>query len=217
MARGRRPPDFRTTIGSLVQSALEQVGAVRDVVERGAQTQRHRLDAVRLQRKRRDALASLGEAVYRLAVQGRLGPLADEAEIEARIAEIDDLDQQIEMADESTHEDTGGFAANAGWPKPREAVSAFSGSAAARRRRSSEPVRMWRPVPPGAAPAAGTPSEPAEPSAPLPATPTAPHRAPRRSAPPPVTGRGISFDDDWDEDLEEYMHEDDIPKPGDET
>ena len=73
---GRRPPgDLRNTLGSLMQSALEQMGVVREVVERGAQAQRTRYDSVRLDRRRRDALAALGEVIHRLAVRGHLGEL----------------------------------------------------------------------------------------------------------------------------------------------
>ena len=112
---GRRPPDFRDTLGSLVQSALEQVGAVREVVERGAQAQRNRYDTVKFERRRKDAMAGLGEVVYRKAVRGQLGEIGDDPDVLAQLEEIDALDQRIEATERRGA--SSGFRANAGWPQ----------------------------------------------------------------------------------------------------
>jgi hypothetical protein len=148
MAKGRRPPDIRNTLGSFVQSALEQVGVVRDVVERGAAAQRERYETVKLERERSQALAELGEAVYRLAVQDRLGPVAEAPELRPLLAEIDGLDQRIEAAADRGR-DEAGFEARAGFPPRREAVA--SGAVPGRPARAGSgaagEVRVWRPVP----------------------------------------------------------------------
>jgi hypothetical protein len=196
---------LRDTLGSLVKGALEQVGVVREVVERGAKAQRSRYDAVRMERQRRDALAALGEVVYRRAVSGRLGALADDAEVAAQIEEIDALDQRIEAADQPRAE---GFRGRAGWPRRGGEAKPGRGEAA----------RVWRPVPASVAPAAADGAAPAGDAR------TA--RDDERDQPPAAeigpaagsggvarTGAGIRFGGDWDDDddLEEYMHADDVP------
>jgi hypothetical protein len=194
---GRRPPDLRGSLGSLVQSALEQVGVVREVVERGAQAQRTRLDALKLERRRRDAMAQLGEVIYNLAMRGRLGELADDPDVRAQLEDIDTLDQRIDAAESRG---ASGFRANAGVP----ASTARRKSRAAKAER--EPMRVWRPVPPFAAGEAH-----AHPDDDLDDDPRPPSRDDAVSA---LRGRGISFNDRWDDDdLEDYMHEDDVPPP----
>ncbi|RMH41356.1 MAG: hypothetical protein D6689_11345 [Deltaproteobacteria bacterium] len=201
MARSRRkPPDLRDALGSFVQTALEQVGAVREVVERGAQAQRSRYDAIRLDRRRRDALAALGEAVYRRAVRGALGDLAEDPDIAEHIDEIDAIDQRIEAAASPR----GGFAARSGWPRGRT--------------RDARDVRVWRPVPPTAAPRAPDDDDERTDAgmadladrirreAAAAGDALADALAPRAGA--------VRFDDAWDDDdLEEYMHADDVPSP----
>jgi len=194
---GRRPPgDLRNTLGSLVQSALEQVGAVREVVGRSAQAQRSRYDSVRHERRRRDALAALGEVVHALATRGQLGDLVDDPEVRAQLEEIAGIDQRAEASEQRDH---GSFAANAG--------TAPGARARPKRERGSDgEVRVWRPVRPSAV-ASADPECDDEPAA---------IEAEREHDPPPMKGRGISFGDDWDDDnddddLEEYMCDDDIP------
>ncbi len=194
---GRRPPDLRDTLGSLVQSALEQVGVVREVVERGAQAQRNRYDTGKFERRRKDAMAALGEAVYRRAVRDNLGELADDPDVRARLEEIDNFDQRIEATGQK---ETSGFRANAGWPRSRRRSRGGDG----------EPTRVWRPVPPFAAPE-GVDEDDELDDQPAPVPP------PVDAAPAPVAqarSGGIRFGDDWgdDDDLEQYMHEDDVPQ-----
>jgi hypothetical protein len=65
---------------------------------------------------------------------------------------------------------------------------------------------VWRPVPPFAAGEAH-----AHPDDDLDDDPRPPSRDDAVSA---LRGRGISFNDRWDDDdLEDYMHEDDVPPP----
>jgi hypothetical protein len=226
MAKGRRPPDLRQTLGTLMQTALEQVGVVREVVEREAQAQLSRLDLVKLQRQRRNALAELGEAVYDLAVQGKLGELSEA--VRECLAAIDAVDQQLEGAGRPGDR---GFAANSGWRRPPKSPA----------RRDDAPIGVWRPVPPFAAPdqQSGGKGGPDQASAPRPSGERSHHssghesslarrstggRAPAGSEPAqggaavadeprPRPGRAIRFDDNWDDDddLEEYMHENDVP------
>lgn len=184
-----------------MQSALEQVSVVREVVERGAKAQRSRYDTVKFERRRNDAMAALGEVMYRRAVSGRLGDLADDPDVRARLEEIDNLDQHIEATDQRG---TSGFRANAGWPKQRGARAGGD--------RAREPMRVWRPVPPFAAPDGVDEEdeldddlEPVPPPVDAAPEPVAQQRRPAR-------GGGIRFGDDWDDDdLEDYMHEDDVP------
>ncbi len=180
-----------------MQSALEQVSVVREVVERGAKAQRSRYDTVKFERRRSDAMAALGEVMYRRAVSGRLGDLADDPDVRARLEEIDNLDQRIEATEQRG---TPGFRANAGWPKQRGRRAGGD--------RAREPMRVWRPVPPFAAPD-GVDEEDEIDDALEPVPP------PVDAAPEPVAQQrsgGIRFGDDWDDDdLEDYMHEDDVP------
>jgi len=181
-----------------MQSALERVGVVREVVERGAQAQRSRYDTVKLERRRKDEMAALGEAVYRRAVRGNLGELGEDPDVHAKLEEIDSLDQRIEA---SEGRGASGFGANAGWPKQRGPATGGDG----------KPMRVWRPVPPFAAPDGADPDDDLEPLPP----PIDIGAAPEAVA--QVRSGGIRFGDDWDDDddLEEYMHADDVPQAAD--
>ena len=96
--KGRRPPGFGSTLSTLFRAALDQLGTVREVVDRGTSAQRSWFDATVLQRKRRDALALLGEAVYRAAVAGQLDYLSEDPQLRRLVDDIDDLDQRIDQA-----------------------------------------------------------------------------------------------------------------------
>ena len=181
-----------------MQTALEQVSVVREVVERGAQAQRSRYDTVKVERQRKDAMAALGEVMYRKAVRGDLGEVGKDPDVRAQLEEIDNLDQRIEAAEQRG---TSGFRANAGFSKKR----------GRRQGADREPMRVWRPVPPFAAPKGVNDRdeldddlEPVPPPIDVVAEPAA-----------PAGGGGIRFGDDWnddDDDLEEYMHADDVPE-----
>ncbi len=72
MARKRGgfgPPELKGTLGTLLRTTLQQASAVRDVIERGA---RSRIDDMRHNRRRHDALAELGEIMLDLIQRGEI-------------------------------------------------------------------------------------------------------------------------------------------------
>src|SRR6185436_17468369 len=96
MARQRRGggfrPEIRGTLGTLLRTTLEQAGVVRDALERGARSGRSRLDDVLAGRRRKDALAELGELVLDLIRRGEidLGELPEARELVQYLDELDD-------------------------------------------------------------------------------------------------------------------------------
>jgi hypothetical protein len=133
------------------------VGAVKDAALRGAESQRVWIDGALLGRKRRDALAELGEKIYEGVISGELRDLEAHPEVAALVAEIDDLEVRMEEAAERTRETTdrarrtaAGFAARAGFP-----TTGLSRAGARDRRPApederdfGEELRVWRPVMP---------------------------------------------------------------------
>ena len=85
---GFRPPELRGTLGTLLRTTLEQAGAVRDALERGA---RSRFDEARTNRRRKDALAELGELVLDLIRRGEID-LTELPEAHDLVRQLDDLD-----------------------------------------------------------------------------------------------------------------------------
>src|SRR5689334_17979650 len=85
---GFRPPELRGTLGTLLRTTLEQAGAVRDALERGA---RSRFDEARAHRRRKDALADLGELVLDLIRRGEID-LTELPEAHDLVRLLDDLD-----------------------------------------------------------------------------------------------------------------------------
>lgn len=152
MTRARRGPGGRRTsgfqsldlpgaLGSLLRTALEQVGVVREVVERQARSSRVRFDSVLWQRKRRDALARLGEIVYELAADGHLGDLGDMPEIAEIVAEIEALEAGMTGSNERDGERDVGpdVVSSRDWTPPRAHGRGAAGETDA---------RVWRPVMP---------------------------------------------------------------------
>src|SRR5690242_17059129 len=88
---GFRPPEIRGTLGTLLRTTLEQAGVVRDALERSARSGRSRLDSALAGRRRKDALAELGELVLDLIRRGEidLGELPEAADL---VRHLDDLD-----------------------------------------------------------------------------------------------------------------------------
>lgn len=192
MARQRRggfkPPELRGTLGTLVRTAFQQAGVVKDALERGAREGRSRIDDFRADRRRQEALAELGEVVLELIRKGEidLGELPEARAIVDHLEEID-----AGAADED-------LAPSA--PRSRKRFDARAAeddgtvSAIGQRppRRPGRPTNVWRP-----------PAEPADEPAPAPKA-----ALPRKG--------GIQFDRDDDDDLADYMHPDDVPpKPDD--
>lgn len=237
--RGRRYQgggalDIQGTLGTLLRSTLHQVGMVRDVVERQARSSLANLDHAMLQRKRRDTLARLGELAYEMIRDHRAGMMTGHPEVGELIAEVEEIDERLQewpqpepgMRSRSRRgapasaDDT---VSSADWRPPVPRAAADEGAR----------QRVWRPeIPPDdeePAPAAGG-SRPAgsRPDASVPgrapdtmetartepevaASPRARRRSRRRD-----TGGGIAFVSDTtameDDDLAEYMHEDDVPR-----
>ena len=194
---GFRPPELRGTLGTLINTALSQAGTIRDAIERGAREGRSRLDDVRANRRRQDALAELGEIVLDLIRQGEidLGELPEAKQLvrlldeldEGRESDEEDLDEVVRPSTRKRFDDR----------KNDDDGTVSSSSKSARPwapRPASAPQRVWRPqVDPTPEPEAAPPT---------------PSREPRRLPNNPARKGGIAFDD---EDLAEYMHPDDVP------
>jgi len=188
---GFRPPELRGTLGTLLNTALQQAGVVRDaardVLERGAREGRSRLDDARANRRRSDALADLGELVLDLIRRGEID-LAELPEAKPLVRRLDELDEDSgepedvarapsrSRFDDRDRDRDDGTVSSSRWSPPTRATPATP--------------RVWRPTvePPVEAPA-----------------PPARRTMPRN----PHNKGGIAFEDD--EDLAEYMHPDDVP------
>jgi hypothetical protein len=196
MARQRRggfkPPELKGTLGTLLRTAAQQAGAVRDVLERGAREGRSRFDEALAGRRRNDALAELGAIVLELIRQGEidLGELPEVREVIARLdgldaGHIEEVEQQDAGGRRKRFDDRGGRTLD----EDDGTVSAAGEPTwAPPNKRAKSQTTVWKPGDrkPGAAAAAGA-----------------------------AAGKkgGITFED---EDLAEYMHPDDVPaKPKD--
>lgn len=213
MASGRRggPPDLKSTLGSLLRTTLEQVGAVKDAVEQQARGRGGLIDQALEGRRRKDAMAKLGEAVYKLARTDELGALALDPTIGMCLEEIDAASGDSEFSDWPEGEDLSSSHRS-------EAVSSAN-YAPARTPATSEPgeYRVWRPTLPSKEVADDVSSSAAmdEPASRKPAGPSA--RLPRKVA--QRSGSAIRFaldkprpeDPESDDDLASYMHDDDVP------
>jgi hypothetical protein len=98
---GFRAPELRGTLGTLLRTTTDVVrdafergaSAGRDVLERGASAGRARLDDVRTNRRRHDALAELGDLVLDLIRRGEID-LAELPEARDLIRQLDDIDAE---------------------------------------------------------------------------------------------------------------------------
>jgi hypothetical protein len=186
---------------------------VKDVVEQQARSRGGLIDQALVQRRRKDALSRLGESVYRLSQRGELGELALDPEIGMAIAEIDGLDN--EYGDDYDHDESAARRSGA------EAVSSAD-YRPVKTAPSEGEYRVWRPVMPDDEPAetddleADTLQDVEAPVAE--SKPKSPARMARKSA--RRSGGAIRFveeeprpgDVDCDDDLEGYMHDDDVPE-----
>jgi hypothetical protein len=203
-----RPPELKGTLGTLLRTTLHQAGVVADAARDALGQGRARLDDARQARRRQDALAELGEVVLDLIRRGEIdvSELPEARAVLRRLEEFDDGEpadheeplDEIATPPSRSRFDTRGRAAKdddgtvgSSWrpPKPAKPLE-----------------RVWRPP---AAPV--QPEDHDEPAAP-------PARAKSGAAIPGLPKKGgISFEDD-DEDLESYMHPDDVPpKPNEPT
>jgi hypothetical protein len=240
--RGRRARsggalDIQGTLGTLLRTTLHQMGVVKDAVERQARSSLGQLDTAKLQRRRREALARLGEVVWDLACNGELGELAERSEVTAVLDELDELEASAEAGSEPAGEPTDGSVSSSEWKPPAPGGHAKG-------RRHHDTMRVWRPnlddqhePPPDMDASAETgPARDHEPPAERAATrgpeakpETKTDAKPDASEPESAArvrsrrprqrddGRtgGIAFMEDGpgdDEDLAEYMNEDDVPR-----
>src|SRR5687768_17033784 len=100
---GFRPPELRGTLGTLLRTTLQQAGAVRDALERGAREGRSRLDEARASRRRHDALAELGEIVLGLIRSGEID-LDELPEARAVLRDLEELDADGDDGDRDREE-----------------------------------------------------------------------------------------------------------------
>lgn len=131
------PPDLKGTLGTLLRTTLNQVGALSDVARRSALTQKQRLDGALLERRRRDALADLGEVLYRLLKSGEI-ELDELPELVQAAEEIEELERRIAEAE----------AEAGGRRRPvriARAERAPDRSPEARARAEKPTERVWRP------------------------------------------------------------------------
>jgi hypothetical protein len=214
---GFRPPELRGTLGTLLRTTT---GVVRDALERGAREGRARLDDARAHRRRNDALADLGELVLDLIRRGEID-LAELPEARDLVRQLDDFD--ADPADDPEPEPPRASIRRRFDDRPPVRPAAARPSFASDDDgtvSSGLAARAARPTTPSR-PRTAEPSPARVPTRPLqrpsrPSTvddhaqPDRPQVAPRRPPLPPDPYRkgGISFDDD---DLNEYMHPDDVP------
>ncbi len=200
---GRSAPSrapLRGTLGTLVNTALSQAGVLRDVLERGAREGRARLDDVRTNRKRQDALAELGEIVLELIRKGEID-VAELPEAKPLVRYLDDLDEAGDGASDDEE------LAEVVRPSRKRFDDREDGTVAARPSDTSS-ARPWAPRKPATAAERVWRPVADEPTPDEPAPPAASSREPRRLPNNPARKGGIAFDDD---DLSEYMHPDDVP------
>lgn len=144
MARsGRRgvPPELKGTLGTLLRTTINQLGAFTDVARRSALTQKQRLDTALLERRRREALADLGEVLYTLLKSGEI-ELDELPELVQAAEEIEELERRIAEAE----------AESGRGRRPVRIARTERGSrrdpeedAAARARDARPTERVWRP------------------------------------------------------------------------
>jgi cobalamin biosynthesis protein CobT len=90
--------DLKSQLGSFFRSTLQQLDTVREVVTQKSKAGRLQIDLALLRRKRKAALADLGEVVAKLCAEGRLDE--DEfPELGSPLARVESLDEQIDSAE----------------------------------------------------------------------------------------------------------------------
>ena len=207
---GFRTPELRGTLGTLVRTTLQQAGALRDAIERGAREGRSRLDEARSARRRSEALAELGEIVLDLIRR-------DEIDL-SELPEAADLVRFLDELDADAHSDHDDDDDERRYAKPA-ARSRFD------TRRPARPPPIETDADDGTISAIGTnpptrarPRPPQQPAARVWRPPIDEEDQPKASSPPsrdrdPNRKGGIRFDtdDDEDSDLADYMHPDDVP------
>ena len=227
---GLRTPELRGTLGTLLRTTT---GVVRDALERGAREGRARLDDALSGRRRDAVLAELGDLVLDLIRRGEID-LAELPEARDLVRQLDDLDAGSAADDDraaprpatrerfddrprrspsrSADRDDDGTVSSGATAADLAAVRASRPTIPARGRPAESPSTLAQTMP-----IKGFWRPPTDPG--TDASEASPRPAPTRRAPlphDPSRKGGISFDDD--DDLDDYMHPDDVPSrsaPGD--
>jgi hypothetical protein len=200
MSRGGKrgaPPDLKGTLGTLLRSTINQVGAMTDVARRQARTQKQRLDTALLDRRRRDALADLGETLYELATAGEI-ELDELPELAQAVQDVQEIDRRIAEAEREA-------SAGEGRRPVRLRPTGSAGVKSSRERGGSDTSRVWRP------PLDPEP-ETAEAAQPSPARRPGSASGPRRGGVVFVDDDSAPAEVDPDDSLRSYMNDDDVPR-----
>jgi hypothetical protein len=86
-------------LGSILTRTWQQLEGVREVVAQKTKVGRLQLDLTLMRRRRKDALASLGEVVARLARSGRIDE-EDFPELSAPLANLSEIEDKIEREEQ---------------------------------------------------------------------------------------------------------------------
>lgn len=151
MPRRGGPPDFKDQLGAIFRTTLAQLDSVRDAVVQRGKVGKIQLDLTMLRRRRKAALAELGEAVAKLAAAGRI----DEEkypELSRGLARLEEIDERIEEAEERAREVSAGFGGD------RRRPGGFGGSGRSPTR-PSPGADDYEPIPSSARPRPRPPSE----------------------------------------------------------
>ncbi len=170
------------------------------------------MDQALVNRRRKEAFAKLGESIYRLSKHGELGELALDPEIGMAISDIEalesDLQEDWDNQGGSSHHRRGEEAVSSANYRPPPASA-------------DKEMRIWRPVIPedelDSEEIVSEEQDVATSEVQASAKDTGPLRIPRKIA-QRKQGGGIRFveerpgsdDLDSDDDLESYMHDDDV-------
>jgi hypothetical protein len=95
MVDEKKTPAVPDAIGSLWHSALGQIDEIRDVIVRGSQAGKAKIDVQLLKRQRDKALIQIGEAMLEEHKRGAALP----ASCDELAARVDDIDRQIAEAE----------------------------------------------------------------------------------------------------------------------
>jgi hypothetical protein len=96
--------DLKNQLGSLVRATVQQLETVRDAVAKKGREGRVQLELTLLRRRRRAALADLGDAVAHLIARGQLAEDAH-PELSQPIARLEAIDEQIAREERRMRED----------------------------------------------------------------------------------------------------------------
>jgi len=127
----RGSSDLTSQIGSILRTTLQQLDTVGKVVVQKGKAGKIQFDLTMLRRKRKDALAALGEATARLAVEGRL-PDDEFPELSRGLADLEAVDERIEAEERRARATAAGLPDDLEMPDLDQAAGQAAGRAARR-------------------------------------------------------------------------------------